>query len=448
VRTAEGTARQHLYVTAPADARGAPVFFWIHGGALTTGVGSDPLYDASELAGRGLVVVTINYRMGVLGYLAHPQLSAESADNVSGNYGLLDQIAALTWVKRNIAAFGGDASQVTIAGESAGGLSVMYLMAAPSARGLFARAIAESAYMISTPELRSRTHGDLAQEAIGTWLADKLGARDIAALRAMDATQITNAAAGAGYLPFGSVDGKVLPWQIVEAFDRGEQARVPILAGFNSGEIRSLRYLLPPRPADAATYEREIRARYADLATAFLERYPATDLDQSMLATTRDAMYGWTAERLVAKQTAIAMPSYLYLWDHAYPAADEHGLHAFHASELPYVFGTADKTPPDWPKVPATTAERTLAAAMTDYWASFAREGAPRAQGQADWHPYGRERAYLWVAEQPRSSTHVLPGMYELVEQVVCRERAQGGIPWNWNVGLALPPLPPTAHCR
>jgi len=437
-----------LNVTAPADARGAPVFFWIHGGALTTGVGSDPLYDASELAGRGLVVVTINYRMGVLGYLAHPQLSAESADNVSGNYGLLDQIAALTWVKRNIAAFGGDASQVTIAGESAGGLSVMYLMAAPSARGLFARAIAESAYMISTPELRSRTHGDLAQEAIGTWLADKLGARDIAALRAMDATQITNAAAGAGYLPFGSVDGKVLPWQIVEAFDRGEQARVPILAGFNSGEIRSLRYLLPPRPADAATYEREIRARYADLATAFLERYPATDLDQSMLATTRDAMYGWTAERLVAKQTAIAMPSYLYLWDHAYPAADEHGLHAFHASELPYVFGTADKTPPDWPKVPATTAERTLAAAMTDYWASFAREGAPRAQGQADWHPYGRERAYLWVAEQPRSSTHVLPGMYELVEQVVCRERAHGGIPWNWNVGLALPPLPPTAHCR
>ena len=437
-----------LNVTAPADAHGAPVFFWIHGGALTTGVGSDPLYDASELAGRGLVVVTINYRMGVLGYLAHPQLSAESADNVSGNYGLLDQIAALTWVKRNIAAFGGDASQVTIAGESAGGLSVMYLMAAPSARGLFARAIAESAYMISTPELRSRTHGDLAQEAIGTWLADKLGARDIAALRAMDATQITNAAAGAGYLPFGSVDGKVLPWQIVEAFDRGEQARVPILAGFNSGEIRSLRYLLPPRPADAATYEREIRARYADLATAFLERYPATDLDQSMLATTRDAMYGWTAERLVAKQTAIAMPSYLYLWDHAYPAADEHGLHAFHASELPYVFGTADKTPPDWPKVPATTAERTLAAAMTDYWASFAREGAPRAQGQADWHPYGRERAYLWVAEQPRSSTHVLPGMYELVEQVVCRERAHGGIPWNWNVGLALPPLPPTAHCR
>jgi para-nitrobenzyl esterase len=438
-----------LNIWTPAGAHDAPVFFWIHGGALTTGVGSDALYDGSELASRGLVVVTINYRMGVLGYLAHPQLSAESPDNISGNYGLLDQIAALQWVRRNIAAFGGNAGNVTIAGESAGALSVMYLMASPPARGLFAKAIAQSAYMISTPELRGSPFGDFDQEAIGTWLASKLGARDIAALRGMDAATLTEAAANAGYLPFGSVDGKTLPRQLVEVFDRGEQARVPILAGFNSGEIRSLRYLLPPPAADAAAYEQEIRSRYADLAGEFLKLYPSDDMAESVLKTTRDAMYGWTAERLVVKQAAIGAPSFLYLFDHGYPAADERGLHAFHASELPYVFGTAERTPPDWPRVPATPAERSLSAALTDYWASFARSGAPRAQRQPDWQPYGTGRAYMHFADQPHAGTHLFPGMYELAERIVCRKRAKGGIPWNWSVGLASPPLPAEAAlCR
>src|SRR5262249_37925019 len=159
----------------PARARAAPVFVWIHGGALTSGAGSQPMYDGTRLAAHGVIVVSINYRLGVLGYLAHPALSAESPQNISGNYGLLDPIDALRWVQRNIGAFGGDGSHVTIAGESAGGLSVMYLMAAPDARGLFARAIAQSAYMISTPELRSSPHGDIASEAAGVWLAGKLG---------------------------------------------------------------------------------------------------------------------------------------------------------------------------------------------------------------------------------------------------------------------------------
>jgi para-nitrobenzyl esterase len=175
---------------------------WIHGGALAAGSSSEPMYDGTKLASEhGLVVVSINYRLGVLGYLAHPELSAESRRNISGNYGLLDQIEALRWVKRNISAFGGDAANVTIAGESAGALSVMYLMVAPEARGLFAKAIAQSAYMISTPQLRDEAFGDFAAEAIGVWLAGKLGAPDLAGLRSMDATAITTAAAQAGYLP-------------------------------------------------------------------------------------------------------------------------------------------------------------------------------------------------------------------------------------------------------
>ena len=430
-----------LNVWSPAEARNAPVFVWIHGGALNTGSSSEMLYDGARMAMRGIVVVSINYRLGVLGYLAHPQLSAESPLGVSGNYGLLDQIEALRWVKQNIGAFGGDASNVTIAGESAGGLSVMYLMAAPAARGLFAKAIAQSAYMISTPELKQRKFGQFGAEEAGSHWATQLKATDIGELRAMGAQTLIDASVGK-FAAFGVVDGHVLPRQLVDVFDRGEQARVPLLAGFNSGEIRSLLVLAPPVPETAAEYERVIRERYGDLADAFLRIYPSTQLRESVLATTRDALYGWTAERLVRKQTALGQPAFLYLFDHGYPNADAAGLHAFHASELPYVFGTLTITPPSWPKIPATTQERKLSDAMLDYWSSFARSAQPRAANAPDWPIYDANGAYLAFTDSPQVAQRVFPGMYELQEEVVCRRRSSGDQAWNWNVGLASPALP------
>jgi para-nitrobenzyl esterase len=268
-------------------------------------------------------------------------------------------------------------------------------------------------------------------------------------MRSMDVEAMVNAAARARYFPFVTIDGRVLPRQLVEVFDRGEQAKVPILAGFNSGEIRSLRMLAPPLPENAAAYEKAIRERYADLADVFLKLYPASDLAESVLATTRDGLYGWTAERLVARQSAAGVPSFLYFFDHGYPAAEAMDLHAFHASEIPYVFGTAEKTPPLWPKVPATPIEKELSDTMARYWTAFARDGAPSAAGQPRWPPYGADRAYLEFEEAPRPGTHLLPGMYELNEQVVCRRRARGGIPWNWNYGVVSPPLPAEApECR
>lgn len=431
-----------LNVWAPADARGAPVMVWIHGGALTTGAGSLSMYDGAALARRGVVVVSINYRLGVLGYLAHPALSAESPDGISGNYGLLDQIAALRWVERNIAAFGGDPEQVTIAGESAGALSVMYLMASPAARGLFDRAILQSAYMISTPELRASPHGEPAAEAVGLKLADLLDARGLPRLRAMDAVELVNRAPLTGYVPWGTVDGKLLPRQLVEVFDRGEQAPVPVLVGFNAGEIRSLRFLLPPPPADAGAYTAAIRRGYGPLADAWLTLYPASDIGESMLATTRDALYGWTSERIAAKQAALGRPSFLYLFDHGYPAADAAGLHAFHAAEIPYVFGTTGMTPAAWPAAPDTPEEARLSGAMADYWAAFVRSGTPSAEGAPAWPAYADGEAYMRFAGQPRVERDLMPGMYELHEEVVRRRRAQGGLPWNWNTGVIAPPLP------
>lgn len=433
-----------LNIWAPKGANAAPVFVWIHGGALSTGAGSEAMYDGARMAAtQGLVVVSINYRLGVLGYLAHPELSAESRQDVSGNYGLLDQIAALRWIEANIAAFGGDPDNVTIAGESAGALSVMYLMASPGARGLFDRAIAQSAYMIATPELRSRRHGDPPAEGIGVWLQAQLGLANLAGMRAMDAQTLVTRSLATGYMPWGTIDGQVLPEQLVQIFDRGEQAPVPLLVGFNQGEIRSMRALAPPAPASAADYEAEVRARYGDLADAYLALYPASDLEQGVLAATRDALYGWTAERMARRHTALGQRAFLYLFDHGYPAADEAGLHAFHAAEIPYVFGGLGRTPPRWPAIPDTAAERELSDAMMAYWASFARDGVPGAPDQPAWPDYGTTRSYMAFEAGPVARERMMPGMFELREAEVCRRRLVGGTPWNWAVGVVAAPVPP-----
>jgi para-nitrobenzyl esterase len=438
-----------LNIWAPKNAKNAPVFFWIHGGALVSGSSREATYDGRRMAERGIIVVSINYRLGVLGWLAHPGLTAESPQHVSGNYGLLDQIAALGWVKHNIAAFGGDAKNVTIAGESAGALSVMYLLESPLARGLYSKAVAESGYMISMPELKKAVYGAPSGEAAGQMLGGALQAPDIAALRVIDAQTITDSAAKLGYGPWGTVDGLVLPQQMVEAFDQGKQAPVPLLAGFNQGEIRSLMMLAPKPPATAAEYEATIRDRYGDLADAFLKLYPAADYKESIIATTRDGLYGWTAERMVRKQTGLGQRAYLYMFDHGYPAMEAAGLHAFHASELPYVFGTIDTLGPNWPKIPDTPEDQALSDAMLDYWTSFARNGNPVAAKAPAWPAYGTAGNYMHFTAKPEPSKDLMPGMFALNEAVMCRKKATGKIGWNWNVGLAAPKLPPkVAGCE
>ena len=438
-----------LNVWAPENASDAPVMVWIHGGALVRGSSKEAVYDGAAWAKRGIVVVSINYRLGVLGYLSHPDLSAESALGISGNYGLLDQIAALKWIKNNIAAFGGNPENVTIAGESAGALSVMFLLSAPDAHGLFDRAIVQSGYMVSMPEIRESRYGTPSAETIGLELAKQLGSPAIADLREVDAATLVDNVSKLPYLTLGTVDGKVLPRQMVDIFDRGEQAPVPIMVGFNSGEIRSLRVLAPPVPESAAVYEDTIQERYLDLADEFLRLYPSSDMQESIWATTRDALYGWTSERIARKQTELGQPAFLYLFDHGYPAADEAGLHAFHASELPYAFGTMDRTPPNWPKIPNNPEESAFSEAMIDYWTSFAATGSPRAQSGANWEAYGSSQDYMHFLATPQMAKRIFPGMYELHEAAVCRRKASDSDPWNWNTGIISPVLTPmpTAGC-
>jgi para-nitrobenzyl esterase len=293
--------------------------------------------------------------------------------------------------------------------------------------------------MISTPELKQRRFGTPSSEESGQLLATALQAPNVAALRAMDAQALIDAAGKAGYVPWATIDGHVLPRQLVDVFDRGEQAPVPLLAGFNSGEIRTLKFLAPPPPATADDYERIIRERYSDLADEFLRLYPGSDMQESIFAATRDAMYGWTAERLVRKQATVGLPSFLYFFDHGYPAADDTGLHAFHASELPYVFGTLDRTSSVWPEIPATTRETRLSDAMVGYWTSFARAGKPQAANEPDWPAFSPAGAYMAFKDSPQPSECLLPGMYAFNEAVVSRRRLGGEQPWNWNVGIWAP---------
>jgi len=437
----------YLNVWKPAGAAKAPVMVWIHGGAFATGNVTGPAYDGAALAKRGVVVVTLNYRLGIFGFLAHPQLTAESIQHSSGNYGLLDQIEALRWVQANIAAFGGDPDNVTIFGESAGGLSVVDLMTSPVAHGLFQKAIAESAYAVSVPELSHARFGQPSAEAIGAQLAEGLHAPDIASLRGIPADILENESA-AWFAPLPVVDGWVLPHQVVETLDAGRQAPVPLLVGFNAGEVRSLRGLLPHIPGSSADYEAQVRQRYRDLADAYLALYPANTVEDSVLAAARDGLYGWTAQRLATKQTAIGQPAFLYLFEHHYPAEDAQKLAAFHGSELPYVFGQVGPNgwvSRNWPKPPNTPDEVALSDAMIGYWTSFARTGVPTAAGQPDWKPFADGGAYMDFQDKPVVATNLMPGMYALHEEVVSRRRAAGNQGWFINIGLASPTVPPAA---
>lgn len=435
-----------LNVWRPPRATNAPVMVWLHGGSLRTGDLASGMYDGERLARKGVLVVTVNYRLGVLGFLAHPGLSAESEHAASGNYGFLDQIEALRWVQMNIAAFGGDPHNVTLFGESAGALSTIALMTSPLAKGLFHRAIVQSGSLVSNSQLKRPVLGHDAGESVGARLAEKMGAAGLAALRAMDAGQLVMQAAAAGFNPRPVIDGWVLPRQLIECFDRGEQAAVPVIVGFNEGEIRSMRFFLPPLPQNAAQYEQQVRSVYRDLAPAYLARYPGSDIEQSALAAARDGFFGWTAERLARSQTRIGVPAYLYYFAHEYPAQKSLHLEAFHASELPYEFGkigAPEGWPEHWPRPPDDAGERALSEAIMRYFTSFARTGVPSAAGAEEWRPYGEARAFLEIRAQPRLLHGLLPGMFELHEEVIARRRASATQSWYINVGLASPPVPP-----
>ncbi len=383
----------NVWTAAKAPSEKRAVYVYLYGGGFNEGSAQVPAYDGDAMAQKGLVVVTINYRVSVLGYLAHPDLTKEADYHASGNYGLLDQIAALRWVHDNIAGFGGDPAKVTVAGQSAGGMSVHYLTASPLAKGLFVRAVIESGgSTISGVGISLSPRSLTDAEAAGKKFADAKGAASIRELRAMSWADLMKPVASAGGGRGGGspssgpiLDGYALPGAPLDIIAQGKQNDVAVLTGQNAGELGGLTG--GGAPVTVASYTAQANRRYGARAEEFLKLYPAandTEASASQSASARDqamvAMYVWAKTREKTSKTKV----YEYLWDHVLPGPDAAKYGAFHTSEVPYVLNTLYTS--DRPFVPA---DHTIADMMSSYWANFAATGDPNGKGLARWDPVG-----------------------------------------------------------
>lgn len=442
----------YLNVWTPAQRGEAlPVMVFIHGGGLTEGSGASPAYDGTGLARKGVIVVTLNYRLGVFGFFAHPELHEEEG-SVPGNYGLTDQILALQWIRENISAFGGDPERVTIFGQSAGALSVLSLLVSPLSAGLFHGAIAQSPYLKPLPRLREPSLGKVSAESQGTSLAASLGASSLTVLREMPAHRLLEGAIDAGFYNSSAdpvVDDWLLPEQVFELLEQGNVHDVPVIVGLTSGEVDHLG-VTPgwpaPIPASPKEYREKVRARYGPLAEEYLEIYPPDDLKDAALAPIRDGLYGWAAEKLAQAVSAGSSSAYFYYFDHAPAWAERYGIGAFHGSEISYAFDnvTGDhRYSTHWPQEPARDVDHAMAAVMSAYWTAFARTGAPAVDGRPEWRSYDlQERHHQYFADgKARSGRALHPGTWELHEAILAERRAIAQ-PWAIDLlGLAAPPL-------
>jgi para-nitrobenzyl esterase len=370
-----------------------PVIVWIHGGAFTGGSGSVPIYDGEAMARKGVVFVTINYRLGVFGFFAHPELTKESGYNSSGNYGLLDQIAALKWVQKNIAAFGGDPGRVTIAGQSAGSMSVNCLVASPLAKGLFHRAIAESGASFVAGPLRSNINLQQAEEE-GLKIAQSLKVNSIEALRNVSPADLMQKVQG---LRSPIADGYVLPEPISRIFTSGKQNHVSLLTGWNADEGFIMGAI-----KNAVDFKKQLEQQYGADAENFLKFYPAANdaeaaASQQSLST--DLMFGiqnytWANVQSQSGKTKV----YVYYFTRKLPATGDFVKYgAFHTGEVAYAYNNLKFLHRPWEAV-----DHKLAGVMSSYWVNFAATGNPNGKGLPRWPQYQSNTSEVMIlSEQP-----------------------------------------------
>jgi para-nitrobenzyl esterase len=415
-----------LNVRAPAHAEKLPVMVWIHGGDHTDGSGAEPWYNGDALPERGCVLVTINYRLGLFGFFAHPELSAESPDGVSGNYGLLDQIAALEWVRDNITAFGGDPGRVTIFGESAGGEAVLNLLTSPRARGLFHRAIAQSPSDTGRwLHLRRRALDFGPAEEAGVRFADLAvgsGEGQVARMREMDPVALYDlyrAHPELGRYFYPVVDDLILPSTPMSAFSAQQQANVPLIIGYNSDEGSLFvdvlhpaggEFLAPPPDGDEWVSAPEARVTFERShptpghVDRLMAAYPGlASLDPDAVeAHIGDHMFGVHVDHASRQHAAADAPVYRYYYK-AVPPSPKQTAGAFHAAELFNVFDAS------FPMVPVADDAHLLTREMGDRWFAFAATGEPDSPGREHWPIYDPGDPRQMVFDRPVSRVEIVP---------------------------------------
>ncbi|MCY4075621.1 MAG: carboxylesterase family protein [Acidobacteria bacterium] len=395
-----------LNVWAPRETtEPRPVLYWIHGGGYTGGSGSTDIYDGTALAADGAVVVTINYRLNVFGFLAHPALSAESPQGASGNYGVMDMVAGLEWVRDNIAAFGGDPDRVTIFGESAGGGAVMSVMVVPQAAGLFHGAIAQSNWINGWDRpLDEPARGWEAAETQGLRVAEALGVTGgdaLAAMRAASAAEVleaSNADTGSPFTGRGNVwapnvDGWIIPDDPLAMYRTGRQHDVPLITGLNGNEGSLM--TLGMDIADAEAFAAHVRDVYPDLAPELLAHYDTSSPEAAKAAIDKlihDLYFAGPVRAHAEAHAGVSSPAWLYHFTHVPPTPWGESLGSHHAAELVYVFGSLTR-PERGSEAPAglttlgayTDTDMRLSETMRGYWVQFAATGDPNRADLPAW---------------------------------------------------------------